>query len=93
MTAAPKPLRKKAKLSRHERRDRWFGFALTLPAILILCVVIALPILKGIYVSFFQYKLADLRKTEFDLDGQTVSQVLRGEKDISALKITICYAV
>ena len=85
MTAATKSVGKKAKLSRHERRDRWFGFALTLPAILMLCVVIALPILKGIYVSFFQYKLADLRKTEFNLDGETVSQVLRGEKDISAL--------
>ena len=76
---------KKPRLSRHERGDRWFGFLLTLPAIIMLCVVIALPILKGIYVSFFEYKLADLRKSEFNLDGETISQVISGEKDVSAL--------
>ena len=82
-STAKKPV--KHRLSRHERGDRWFGFALTLPAIIMLCIVIALPILKGIYVSFFEYKLGDLRKTEFNLDAQTLSQVFSGEKDISAL--------
>ncbi len=85
MTALAEKKRKKHGLSRRERGDRWFGFALTLPAIIMLCIVIALPILKGIYVSFFEYKLGDLRKTEFNLDGETISQVLRGEKDLSAL--------
>ena len=78
-------IRPKPPVSRHERADRWFGFALTIPAIVVLCVVIALPILKGIYVSFFNYKLADIRKDVFDLSPQTVSDVISGEKDVSAL--------
>ena len=85
MSTVAESKRKKVRLSRYERGNRWFGFALTLPAIVMLCVVIALPILKGIYVSFFEYKLADLRKSEFNLDGETLSQVISGEKDISAL--------
>ncbi|MEN6622277.1 MAG: sugar ABC transporter permease [Smithella sp.] len=42
-------------------RDSTFGFLLTVPALVVLCIVIALPILKGIYVSFCDYKLADLK--------------------------------
>lgn len=42
-------------------RDSTFGFLLTVPALVVLCIVIALPILKGIYVSFCDYKLANLK--------------------------------
>ena len=45
------------RLTPRQRSDSWFGFALVVPALLVLLVVIALPILKGIYVSFFSYKL------------------------------------
>lgn len=37
-----------------------FGFLLTVPAIAVLCVVIALPILKGIFVSFCNYTITNL---------------------------------
>ena len=40
--------------------DSLFGFLLTLPAVAILVLVIAMPILKGIYVSFCKYKLKNL---------------------------------
>ena len=40
--------------------DNLFGFLLTTPAIAVLMIVVALPILKGIYVSFCEYKLANL---------------------------------
>lgn len=40
--------------------DSTFGLLLTLPALAVLCVVVALPIAKGIYVSFCNYKLANL---------------------------------
>lgn len=78
-------MKKKPPESRHAKADSWFGFALTIPAIVVLCVVIALPILKGIYVSFFNYKLADIRKDVFDFSSETVSELISGEKDISAL--------
>lgn len=37
-----------------------FGFLLTTPAIAVLFTVVALPILKGIYVSFCEYKITNL---------------------------------
>lgn len=38
-----------------------FGFSLTVPAIIVLIIVIALPILKGIYVSFCDYTISNLK--------------------------------
>lgn len=76
---------KKPKVSRHARADSWFGFALTVPAIIVLCVVIALPILKGIYISFFNYKLADIRKDIFNINPTSISAVVSGEEDVSSL--------
>lgn len=78
-------IKMKKKSSRHERGDSWFGFALTVPAIIVLCIVIALPIAKGVFVSFFQYKLADLRSDPLNITSETISQVVSGEKDISVL--------
>jgi multiple sugar transport system permease protein len=40
--------------------DKLFGFLLTVPALAVLFVVIALPISKGIYVSFTDYRLSNL---------------------------------
>ena len=74
---------KKKKKSRHERADSWFGFALTIPAIIVLCVVIALPILKGVYCSFFEYKAKDLRSDPINITE--VGAVISGEKEASAL--------
>ena len=76
---------KKPKVSRRARADSWFGFALTVPAIIVLCIVIALPILKGIYISFFNYKLADIRKDVFNINPASISAVVSGEEDISSL--------
>ena len=47
--------------------DSTFGFLLMVPALLVLLVVIAFPILKGIYASFCDYGLKELRKGIFDL--------------------------
>lgn len=47
--------------------DHTFGFLMMVPALLILLVVIAFPILKGIYASFCDYGLKELRKGMFDL--------------------------
>ena len=71
--------KKKPKVSARSRADSWFGFALTVPAIIVLCIVIALPILKGILVSFFDYHLKDLTKDAFNLDTKTVSDVFEGK--------------
>ncbi|HUM61617.1 MAG TPA: sugar ABC transporter permease, partial [Clostridia bacterium] len=71
--------KKKPKMSARSRADSWFGFALTVPAIIVLCIVIALPILKGILVSFFDYHLKDLTKDAFNLDTKTVSDVFEGK--------------
>lgn len=47
--------------------DNTFGLLMMVPALLILLVVIAFPILKGIYASFCDYGLKELRKGIFDL--------------------------
>lgn len=75
----------KAKSSRCARADSWFGFALTVPAIIVLCIVIALPIIKGIYISFFNYKLSDIRKDIFDISPDSVTEVISGRENVSSL--------
>jgi len=42
--------------------DHWFAILTILPALVVLGIVVALPILKGIYVSFCEYKLTNLDK-------------------------------
>lgn len=74
--------KKKPKISAQSRADSLFAFALTVPAIIVLCVVIALPILKGVFVSFFDYHLKDLTKNTFNLDAKTVSDVFAGKTSI-----------
>lgn len=75
----------KRRPSRYARADSWFGFSLTIPAIIVLCIVIALPILKGVYISFFNYKLADIRKDIFDVTPDSIQAVISGKEDISSL--------
>ena len=76
MQAAAK---RKVKKSARARADSWFGFAQTVPAIIVLCIVIALPILKGVLVSFFDYHLKDLTKDAFNMDTGTISGLFTGE--------------
>ena len=71
--------RRKVKKSARARADSWFGFALTVPAIIVLSIVIALPILKGVLVSFFDYHLKDLTKDAFNMDTGTISGLFTGE--------------
>lgn len=47
--------------------DAAFGMLLMVPALLVLLVVIAFPIMKGIYASFCSYTLKELRKGVLDL--------------------------
>lgn len=61
------PTHKKRQLKMRGISDGTLGFLLMLPAILVLVVVIAFPILKGIYASFCTYGLSELRKGLFDL--------------------------
>jgi len=65
--------------------DSWFGFLLVVPALVILLVVIALPILQGIYVSFFSYKLKNVSGDILNLSAGSIGAVLRGEADVSTL--------
>ena len=79
MTVQHLETKQKKKKSARARADSWFGFALTLPAIIVLCIVIALPILKGVLVSFFDYHLQDLTKDAFNLDARTIGGLFSGE--------------
>lgn len=45
---------------KYHMSDGFFGFLLTVPAILVLLTVIAAPILKGIYMSFMKYGLKEV---------------------------------
>lgn len=58
------------RLKTHRRgmSDNTFGFLLMVPALLVLLVVIAFPIAKGIYASFCDYGLRELRKGMFELE-------------------------
>ena len=49
---------------RHRRgiSDGALGLLLMLPALLVLLIVVAFPILKAIYASFCTYGLTELRK-------------------------------
>lgn len=71
--------------SLNARGDRLFGFALVLPALIVLLMVVALPILKGIYVSFFAYKLKNISKPLFDFSN--VSGLFTGENGIDAVSV------
>lgn len=73
------------RLTPRQRSDSWFGFALVVPALAVLLVVIALPILKGIYVSFFSYKLKNIIGPLFNLSGDSITAVLRGDASVSSL--------
>lgn len=66
-----------------QRADSLFGFALVLPALLVLLVVIALPILKGIFVSFFSYKLKNVSGPLFDFSK--LPAALAGEIGLGGL--------
>ncbi len=53
--------------SRHLRMtDSLFGFLLIIPALLVFLCVIAVPILRGIYISFCDCKIATLQKPVWD---------------------------
>ena len=58
------------RLKAHRRgmSDSTFGMMLMLPAVIVLLVVIAFPIIKGIYASFCEYGLKQLRKGILDLE-------------------------
>lgn len=55
------------KKQRYVLSDAAFGMLLMVPALLVLLVVIAFPIMKGIYASFCSYTLKELRKGVLDL--------------------------
>ena len=63
--------------------DSLFGFLLVVPALVVLVIVIALPILKGIYVSFFSYRLRDITSPMFNFG--ILGDILGGEEGIEAL--------
>ncbi len=73
------------RLTPRQQSDSWFGFALVVPALLVLLIVIALPILKGIYVSFFSYKLKNVSAPLFNVSGDQLAAVLRGEASFTSL--------
>ena len=62
-----------------ERKDHLFGLALALPALIVLFVTIFLPILKGVYVSFCEYKLATLNNPKWNDFKNYASLFKKGE--------------
>ncbi len=52
-------------LSGHYLSDRMFAFLLLLPAIVVIIFIIVVPLVTGIYTSFFRYFMSDSRGMEF----------------------------
>jgi multiple sugar transport system permease protein len=46
--------------------DRLFAFLLILPAVIVLCVTVFFPILKGVYVSFCDYTITSLNNPKWN---------------------------
>ena len=74
-------------MKRSERRERRslsvpdsvFGLALTAPALIILGISVLMPVLKGVYVSFCSYKLANLNSPVWNNFQNYLSLFKKGE--------------
>lgn len=74
--------------------DQTFGFLMMTPALLVLLVVIAFPIAKGIYASFCEYGLKELRKGIFELEWNNFAnykQMLKNNQIFTYFKNTIVF--
>jgi multiple sugar transport system permease protein len=49
----------KAKLSDRARQERWLGWKLAAPALIVMLAVVAYPIVDAIYLSFYNYRITD----------------------------------
>lgn len=84
------------RLKPHRRgmSDSTFGFLMMVPALLVLLVVIAFPIGKGIYASFCEYGLRELRKGIFDLEWNNFANyklMLKNNQIFTYFKNTIIF--
>lgn len=74
--------------------DNTFGFLMMVPALLVLLVVIAFPIFKGIYASFCDYGLRELRKGMFELqwnDFDNYKIMLKNNQIFTYFKNTLVF--
>lgn len=76
--------------------DGAFAVGMMVPAILLLAVIIAVPILKAIYISFFQYGLKQLRAPIFELEWnsfQNYIELLKGGEFLTYFSNTLLFCV
>lgn len=71
-------------------QDRLFGIALTLPAVVVLCITVFLPILKGIYVSFCEYKITNLNAPVWN-NFENFSRLFKDGEILTYFKVTFIY--
>jgi len=71
-------------------QDRLFGIALTLPAVVVLCITVFLPILKGIYVSFCEYKITNLNAPVWN-NFENFSRLFKDGEILSYFRVTFIY--
>lgn len=70
--------------------DGLFSFLMLLPAIFILGLVVALPILKGIFVSFCDYKIKNLDAPIWN-QFENYQRIFRNAEVLGYLKNTVVY--
>ncbi len=69
----------KALQRRHTLSDNTFGLLLTTPALIVLSLTILYPVLKGIYVSFCDYRLANLNDPVWNNFQNYIGLIKSGE--------------
>lgn len=82
----------KIKTGRRGMSDSLFALVLISPAIVVLGVTVLFPILKGIYVSFCDYKLANLNNPVWN-DFQNYIKLFRDGHIFTYFKNTFVYVI
>lgn len=72
--------------------DNMMGLILILPTLAVLLTVVALPIIKGIYVSFCEYKIGNLNDPVWN-NFQNYKNLFKDGEIISYFKNTIVYVL
>lgn len=84
------------KRTRRQISDSAFAIGMMSPAILLLIMIIAIPILKAIYISFFDYGLKQLRAPLFELEWnsfQNYISLLKGGEFFTYFSNTLLFCV
>ena len=74
-----------------KRRKELFSYALTIPGIVLLLVVVFLPFLQNIYYSFTDYSLLNVNESVIGFENY--KKILKGDEFFSALGKSLVYVV